>query len=70
MKTKTQQLECLRLIQRQIVAYLIKDSVDKEGHIPVWQLRMWGSNVKSAGDFLQRQLRKDKENAAKKRRKV
>jgi len=67
MKTKNQQLQALKLVQKQMTAYLNGDRVYREVHIPVWQFRMWGGNIKSAANFLERELRKDKVNAKKKR---
>ncbi len=54
MKNKHQHLQCLREVQRSICRVL--DKVNKEGHIPVWQLRIWGSKVKDAANFMKKEL--------------
>ena len=60
MKTKRQHLKSLRDVKNDILTYLLRG--DKEGHIPNWMLRIWGSNIKSAANFLERELKKEKKN--------
>ena len=52
MKTKKQHIEALRSVQKCIAKELI--SVSKEAHIPVCILKIWGENIKSAANFMQR----------------
>lgn len=59
MKTKKQHLKALRDIQKSIVKIL--DRVDKEAHIPVWKLRMWGSNIKSVANFMRKEREVEKQ---------
>ncbi len=56
MKTKLQHLGCLRSTQRSICRVI--DKVYREGHIPVWQLRIWGSNIKDAANFMQKEIKR------------
>lgn len=58
MKTKYQHLQCLRSVQKSICRIL--DRVSKEGHIPVWYLRMWGSDIKDAANFMRKEIEKKK----------
>lgn len=56
MKTRTEHIRSLTQIQRSIVSILLR--VDKEGHIPVHLLRIWGSNVKAAAAFMKRRSKR------------
>lgn len=65
MKSKWKHLQYLRSIQRSICRVI--DRVYIEGHIPVWQLKIWGRNIKDAANFMQKEIEKAKKKKAKKK---
>ena len=58
MRTKKQHYHALRCVQKSICRVIEK--VNREGHIPIWQLRTWGFDIKSAANFMQKEMKKKK----------
>lgn len=56
MKTKKEHIKALRNTQKGIANELSR--VYKEAHIPVYLLRIWGERIKSAANFMQKEMKK------------
>lgn len=56
-KTKKEHLAALKSIQSSIGIQIVR--VNKEAHIPIWMLRTWAADIKSAVSFMRKEMKFD-----------